>query len=359
MGRGYGDSLTIYNLENDEKTVIPSEDKNVSIRLLGVIEGNVVFGRVRNSDIVTNADGSKTIPCYQIEIADTAGQIKKTYTKDGQYVQSIRANGNVINMKLCKKSGASYTETGEDSILTATQQESTKISYESRVTSKSLTEWYIQLPSSFTMEAAPKKAAGPSTVYYSGRYVRLEQPARTKYYVSALGRITASYESARAAIKEADRQMGVVISSKQQIVWERSGSFLMNNIGGLEMTKEGNGVSNLGACAYMILKQNHFTVDARELSAANKSIYEMLASYMPETINLKGCTLEQVLYFVSNNKAVAASTGTGKAVVISGYTSSQLYLFNPEKNKEVKVSRSEYEKIFKQAGNQFVSYMED
>lgn len=153
--------------------------------------------------------------------------------------------------------------------------------------------------------------------------------------------------------------MGVVISSKQQIVWERSGSFLMNNIGGLEMTKEGNGVSNLGACAYMILKQNHFTVDARELSAANKSIYEMLASYMPETINLKGCTLEQVLYFVSNNKAVAASTGTGKAVVISGYTSSQLYLFNPEKNKEVKVSRSEYEKIFKQAGNQFVSYMED
>ena len=78
------------------------------------------------------------------------------------------------------------------------------------------------------------------------------------------GRITASYESARAAIKEADRQMGVVISSKQQIVWERSGSFLMNNIGGLEMTKEGNGVSNLGACAYMILKQNHFTVDARD-----------------------------------------------------------------------------------------------
>ncbi len=58
---------------------------------------------MRNSDIVTNADGSKTIPCYQIEIADTAGQIKKTYTKDGQYVQSIRANGNVINMKLCKK----------------------------------------------------------------------------------------------------------------------------------------------------------------------------------------------------------------------------------------------------------------
>ncbi len=31
MGRGYGDSLTIYNLENDEKTVIPSEDKKMSV----------------------------------------------------------------------------------------------------------------------------------------------------------------------------------------------------------------------------------------------------------------------------------------------------------------------------------------
>ena len=84
----------------------------------------------------------------------------------------------------------------------------------------------------------------------------------------------------------------------------------------------------------------------------------MLAGYMSHPVNLKGCTLEQVLYFVSSNKAVIAMTSDNKAVVISGYSTTQLYLFNPEKNKEVKVSRSEYENIFKAAGNRFVSYME-
>ena len=87
-------------------------------------------------------------------------------------------------------------------------------------------------------------------------------------------------------------------------------------------------------------------------------MYNMLAEYMPKPMNLKGCTLEQVLYFVSSNKAVIAMTGNNKAVVISGYTGSVLYLYDPADGKRKTVSRSQYETIFKNAGNRFVSYME-
>ena len=45
----------------------------------------------------------------------------------------------------------------------------------------------------------------------------------------------------------------------------------------------------------------------------------MLAQYMEEPVNLTGATLDQVLYFVSNNKYVIAVTGDSTAVVISGY----------------------------------------
>nr|MCR5691716.1 hypothetical protein [Eubacterium sp.] len=168
-----------------------------------------------------------------------------------------------------------------------------------------------------------------------------------------------AFESARAAIQAADKQMGVVVSSKHQIVWERSGAFLMNNVGGISMQNAGQDVSNLAACAYMVLKQNHYSLDVKALSSQNKSVYEMLAQYMASPVNLKGCSLDQVIYFVSNNKSVIAMTSDTEAVVISGYTNNQLYLFNPINKKEVKVKRSEYQKIFEHAGNRFISYMED
>ncbi len=358
LSTGYGDNITMYNLETDERNMIYAPDKDTYIRLLGVLEDNVLYGFVKKSDISQNRDGTKVIPCYELNIADTKGTVRKTFSKKGQFIQSISANGNVINMKLCKKSGGEYVATDTDSILSQSETVTKKVRYSSRVTKKSLTEWYIQLPSSFEMPDKPKQVKGPESVISSERFVRLEQPGITKYYVYAVGRITGSYESARVAIQEADKQMGVVVSSDHQVVWERSGSFLQNNIGGMEMMHSGNGVSNLAACAYMVLKQNHFVADAKALTKQKKPVYNMLAGYMSHPVNLKGCTLEQVLYFVSGNKAVIAMTSDNKAVVISGYSTTQLYLFNPEKEKEVIVNRAEYERIFKAAGNRFVSYME-
>lgn len=359
LSSGYGESITLYNLETAEKQVIYRPDSDTYIRLLGVIEGNVVYGFVRKDDIVQNKDGTRVIPCYELYIADMKGEIKRKFTKSQRYVQNISANGNVINIKLCRKSGGQFVKAGEDSILGPSESKAVKFRYVSRVTSKSLTEWYIQFPAAFEMADTPKLVEGPKTLFTSERFVRLEQPDVTKYYVYAVGKITASYESARQAIQEADKQMGVVISSNHQVVWERSGSFLQNSIGGLEVTKAGGGVSNLAACAYMVLKQNHIDVDAKELSKKNKPVYNMLAEYMTKPVSLKGCTLEQVLYFVSNNKSVIAMTSDNKAVVIGGYTTNQLYLYDPDTGRRKTVRRTDYEKIFKDAGNRFISYMEE
>ncbi len=358
LSTGYGESITIYNLETDEKQIIYRPDENTDIRLLGVIDENIVYGYVKKSDITKSKDGSKVVPCYELYIADTSGKEVKKFTWGTDYVQSIRSNGNVISVVLCQKNSSGvFEKSREDSISNQSQTTTEKFKYTSRVTNKSLTEWYIQFPDSFTMEKVPTVAEGPQSLLSTDRFVRLEQPGITKYYVSALGRITGSYESARQAIKTADEQMGVVISSDHQVVWERSGSFLQNTIGGMEIQRQEDGVSNLAACAYMVLKLNHVSVDAKELSAKDKSVYDMLAEYMPNPVNLKGCTLEQVLYFVSSNKAVIAMVNDDEAVVIEGYTSTQLYLLNPKTGREATVKRTEYEKIFKAAGNCFISYM--
>lgn len=359
LSNGYGESITIYNLETDEKQIVYQPDSKTYIRLLGVIEDNVVYGYVRKNDIARTKDGTFVIPSYELHIADVHGKVLKKYRKDGTYIQNVTATGNVVNMSLCRKAGKqSYKKAGEDSILNRSETKGAKFTYSSRVTSKLLTEWYIKFPSSFVMEKQPVLQEGPASLTTSERFVRLEQPGIAKYYIYAVGKITGSYESAAKAIREADKQMGVVISSNHQVVWERSGSFLQNSIGGITITRSGKGVSNLAACAHMVLKQNHVDVSAEELTRENKPVYSLLAEYMPRPMNLKGCTLEQVLYFVSGDKSVIAMTGNNKAVVIGGYTGSVLYLYDPETGERRTVSRSQYEAVFENAGNRFVSYME-
>lgn len=357
LSTGYGESITIYNLETDEKEMIYRPDKKSYVKLLGVIEDNMVYGFVRQSDIGKMADGTKVTPCYELYITSTTGEVKRKYSVKGQYIQKVSCNGNVINMTLCKKQKKVYTKSGEDTILNNNEKESEKFSYTSRVTTKSLTEWYIRFPSSFAMNEKPVWGDTLTTLTTSERYVRLEQPKIAKYYVYAGGQIVASFESEAKAIREADNRMGVVVSSNHQVVWERSGAFLQNAIGGLNLTKAENGVSNLSACVHMLLKANHYDVAAKSLVGKDQMPYEVLARYVQRPMNLKGCTLEEILYFVSGNKPVIAMTGARTAVVIGGYTTTQLTLYNPASGKKETVSRSAYEKIFKDAGNHFISYM--
>ena len=358
LSKGYGENITIYNLENDERKMLYRPDKSSYIRLLGVIEDNMVYGYVRQADIGKTKEGSNIIPCYELYIVSTTGEIRRKYSKKNTYIQKVSSNGNVINITLCKKaSNGTYVNAGEDTILNNSEKNTSKFGYTSRVTNKCLTEWYIRFPSTYEMKKQPEWGEAVSVLKTSERYVRLEQPKIAKYYVYAGGKITTSYESVAKAIQEADKQMGVVVSSNHQVVWERSGAFLQNMIGGLEMTKAGKGVSNIAACVHMVLKVNHYDINASEIGKKNESAYEMLAKYLQRPISLKGCNLEEVLYFVSGNKPVIAMTSDKQAVVIAGYDTRKLTIFNPTSGKKETVSRAEYEKIFDDAGNRFISYM--
>lgn len=355
---GYGESLTVFDLETEEKVVIPKSAEGEYIRLLGVINDNVIYGYVKKKDITSTAAGEPLIPCYKIVIAEKTGEVRRTYGGNNKYVTNIEVDGNVMTLSRVKRIGnKKFRHISDDSILNQTEEKSSAYVLKSRVTSGTLTEWYISFPSSFTIDEIPEYKVAADKVITSGRSVHLDELKVPKYYVYALGKITGSYEDPAEAITKADEQMGVVVSGSHRVVWERSGSFLMNSIAGLEMKDATNKVSNLAACAYMVLKANHYSVNAEKLSEKNKSIYEMLAQYMGEPVNLTGVTLEQVLYFVSSNKYVIAMTGDSTAVVIYGYDTKKVMVYNPANGKRETMSRTEMERIFQNAGNKFVSYL--
>ncbi len=356
--KGYGETLTIFDLETEEKVVIPKAGEEEYIRLLGIINADVVYGYVRKADITHTAHGMPIVPCYKIVIANREGKETKVYQRKNKYVTDVEVAGNVMTMSRMKKVGNKrYWKISNDSILNQTEQKASRYGLQSRVTSGTLTEWYIGFPSSVTMNKVPDYTVAEDAIITCGRSVHLDEVKVPKYYVYALGEITGAYEDPGEAIRNADAQMGVVVSSSHKVVWERSGSFLMNSIAGLQMKAAGGNVSNLGACAYMVLKANHFSVSAEKMSGKKKSLYQMIDQYMDETVSLNGVTLEQVLYFVSSNRYVIGMTSDSTAVVISGYDTKSVTVYNPGSGKQETLSRAEAEQLFKKGDNRYISYL--
>ncbi len=358
LDKGYGETLTIFNLETEEKIVIPKAAEGEYIRLLGIINADVIYGYVRKADITHTAAGQPIIPCYKIVIADSTGGESKVYARKNKYITEVEVAGNVMTMTRVKKvAKKKYRKISGDSILNQTEQKISPYSLKARVTSGTLTEWYIGFPSNFSIDKVPTYEVAKGEVVTSGRSVHLDAVSVPKYYVYALGKMTGAYEDPAEAIRQADAQMGVVVSSSHMVVWERSGSFLMNSIAGIQMKAADSKVSNLAACAYMVLKANHISVNPEKLSAKKKSLYQMLGQYMEEPVTLNNVTLEQMLYFVSSNRYVIGMTGNSTAVVISGYDTKTVTIYNPAKGKQETLSRSQMEQIFEQGQNRFVSYL--
>lgn len=358
LENGYGESLTIFQLETEKKVMIPKASENEYIRLLGIINDNVIYGYVKEKDIVSTTAGEPVVPCYKIVIADNEGNEVKVYGSKNKYVTDVEVAGNVMTLSRVKKIGnKKYRSIANDSILNQTEEKTTSYALKSRVTSGTLTEWYIGFPTSVVIEKVPEYKVAEGKVITSGRSIHLDELKVPKYYVYALGKITGSYEEPAEAIAKADEQMGVVVSGSHMVVWERSGSFLMNSIAGIEMCRATNKISNQAACATMVLKAKHFSVSPEKLTKKRKSIYQMLEQYMDEPVNLTGTTLEQVLYFVSNDKYVIGMTGESTAVVISGYDTKTVTLYNPQSGRQENISRSQAEAMFEAAGNRFISYL--
>ena len=153
--------------------------------------------------------------------------------------------------------------------------------------------------------------------------------------------------------------MGVVASRDNKIVWERGGKFLRNTISNYTKITTGYNVDSIGACISMALEQAGIAITPSTITASNKSISQILAEYNTDgsTYNLTGCTLDEVLYYVSSGSPVIAMKGENQAVLLIGYDEYYVYYFDPAASSVKTMLLANGEKMFADAGDVFyVSY---
>lgn len=352
---GNASKLTILDLNSSKELTIKAP-KNQSLVTLGTIDSNVVYGFVKNADIYESTTGDTVRPAYKLIISDCSGNVLREYQNKNTYVTSAGVDGNVIRLKRVKKTRGTWKKTSDDSIMNQKNTAAQAVSLSTRVTDKALTEKYISLPAGYIMNSLPEVQETLSVMITEDTTLHLDESQTmksTKYYVYAYGGITSSLTDPAKAIQLADEQMGVVMDSHSHIVWERGGKFISKELSSISYPS--NNISSTKSCVQMLLQAAQVTTSVSDLK--EKSIMKMLRAHLDTPVNLTGCTVDQILYFVSNEKPVIGMLDNSHAVLITAYTSSTVTWMNPATHSKRTVALTTAEKMFKNAGSLFFSYI--
>lgn len=350
--------ITILDLESELEITVNSKE-NQSIKVLGTIDENVVYGFIRNEDIYESTDGKEVTPVYQMVISDCQGNILKKYQEKNIYISDVTVDDNVIRMKRLKKVRGKFRKTSEDSVQNQKNTKKQAIDLTTRITDKTLTETYITLPAGFIMEKLPSVESTKYVMVTDNTTLHLTEEKNTsvKYYVYAFGEITDSLDNAGDAIRLADEQMGVVMDSNSNIVWERGGKFYSKQISSFRTTRARDGISSIRACIHMMLQTAQVTTPVSKIKG--NSIMSTLRKYLNTPVNLTGCTVDEILYFVSKENPVIAITNGNHAVLITAYTETTVTWLDPVTGGKTTMSLSNAESYFKASDYVFISYIYD
>ncbi len=352
---GQANEITILDLNTSKRLTIKAP-KEQSIIVLGTIDANLVYGFVKNKDIYESTTGGTVRPAHRLLISDCKGNVLREYKAQNYYVISAYVEDNVIHLKRMKKKNNKFVPASSDTIMNQKDTKAQSFDLTTRVTQKTLTEKYISLPAGFVIEKRPEIVETKYVMVTENTTLHLsddEIENSVKYYIYAYGGISQSTTNAQEAIQTADTQMGVVMDSNAHIVWERGGKFLSKQLSNISYPADTS--SSIKACTQMLLQAAQVTTTTADLKG--ESILSMLGAYLEQPISLTGCTLDEVLYFVSNEKPVIGILDSNHAVLITEYNSSSITWMDPVTRHKKETAINKAEGLFKKAGYKFVSYI--
>ncbi len=352
--------MLLMSLEGGKRSLIRVED-NERVLPLGFMGNDLIYGIANLEDIYTDSTGNTTFPMHTVYIRNQQGDILKTYGEEGRYVTGCEIQDNMITLYQVKRDrdGVGFTDTASGTILNNEVEEVGKNSIE--VVATENYKKIVQIVMRSEMEDASIKFMAPEEVLYEGeRNIVLDiAPQENTYYVYSGGGISGVYTNPGAAIREAYPVSGSVINAEGDYVWIKGNLVSRNQIMKITGTKADEETSSLAVCLETILSYEGYSRDAQALLDQEYSAVEILEEAMPgaEILELQGCTLDSVLYYVNQDIPVLFIGDDGEAILIVGFNDLNTVWMNPENGRVYKVGMNDSKKFFEENGNNFIAYL--
>lgn len=354
------DSLVLMNLNTQGQTSIKAGTGEY-ISILGFMDEDMIYGLIRQGDIADGGAGEAVYPMYCVRIQSENGNILKTYRKEGVYVTDtvIEENQITLSRVVWNEETGEYEAAADDQIMSTEQVRAGVNSIEKVVTENY--ETISQIVVKNEIEAKSLKRLTPREVLFEGNHnVRISGPEETEahYYVYGKNGIEGIYANPGRAVALAYASAGVVVDDNGRYIWRRETRSTRNQIMAITEDEMSETRSSLAVCLDTILKFEGVSRNTQRLLDRGDTVFSILEADLQENtiLNLTGCSLDAVLYYVNKDIPVLALLEDGNAVLIVGFNELNIVVMDPMTGTLYKKGMNDSTEWLNGNGNRFITY---
>lgn len=359
MTDGYCRQLNVRNLSDDTQISLKAQKEEV-IRPLGFMGEDILYGVARQEDVARESFGRLFFPMYKLCICNAEGKLLKEYQQENIYITGCKVEDNQITLeRLLKDERGNFQTAAADHITNNAKEEPGK----NRIVVANIDvyEKYVQLQVKNTINTKSIQILTPKEVVFEeGRKITLSnETEHPGFYVYEAGGRIAVYYSPANAIAYAYQKSGCVTDGKGNIIWIKGNRVSRNQIMAIGEPEKAPEGESLAVCLDTIFAFEGLVRNSAYLLGRGQSVSEILANNLDaaQILDLTGCPLDAVLYYVNRDIPVLVLLEDGEAVLLTGFNELNVVIFEPSKGKLYKNGMNDTTKWLEENGNSFITYI--
>lgn len=306
-----------------------------NIQCLGFVQDDFVYGLSRQDSAWILNGRKECQPMYALEIVDSNLERQTRYEREGYYVANVAVENARVHVKRYGKYGDhDYAYVDDDTIVCNTAVEEPYMEgigwFASEIRRKL---YFIQLDSEVRSGRNVKASAARQITYDQSDTIDLPSGfirPEMRFYAYGQGRLLGIYEQFADALRASFDKMGLVTDQNQRIVWNRV---------------------NRGSAASIRDPQKEAYELIRSLDQFAGS---MEADGGTVLLDARGCSLNQVLYFIGQGYPVLAYVEDENYVLLNGFDQYNVSVFNPSTGETAKMGLNDGAAYFEGHKNDFI-----
>lgn len=306
------------DLETGEKNQI-SAPVNELLRVEGFVGEDMIISAVDRNEIWLNNNKVMRVPAKAIRIIDGDQNIIKEYDRSPDYLNNIYIEEDRIHMDLLMKSGESaFSTVGKDTIVSTVGEEADSGDFVGYfATEEKARVYYVQIQNPLQQI---KKTESTNRISYEQSAtinIAVSQSGK-KYTAIGQGKLLGNFDDIRDAVNTAYESMGLVVLNGKRLYLRAD------------------------------------TSSARNLKLSDYDIPKMMEDRENDKLlDLRGITLKQALYYVSNYMPVLTFSDAGTPLIIYAYDRTHITVYDVMSDQSIKLDMENAILMFEKSYNDF------
>ncbi|MCR4706124.1 MAG: hypothetical protein K5641_08685, partial [Lachnospiraceae bacterium] len=179
------------------------------------------------------------------------------------------------------------------------------------------------------------------------------------FYVYALRGMISVYTEAAKAVNAATEVSGYVTNDDGDYVWKAGDRSARNQIMKIQGDVATEERGSLAVCLDTILSYEGVARNTAYMLAHGDTTVDILKNNLKEcqVLELSGCSLNAMLYYVNRDIPVLVMMNDGNAVLLIGFNELNTVLMDPLTGQVFKKGMNDSAELFAQNGNAFLTYV--